>query len=59
LESIKYSPKVQMYVGKAISGSWWQTVIVKDGSFTEFETFIQQYNFSIQFALPAINTQYQ
>lgn len=59
LESIKYSPKVQMFVGKAISGSWWQTVVVKEGSFTEYETFIQQYNFSITFALPQINTQYQ
>jgi hypothetical protein len=59
LESIKYSPKVQMFTNRNISGSWWETVIVKEGTFTEFETFIQAYNFSISFALPQVNTQYQ
>jgi hypothetical protein len=59
IEAIKFSPKVQMYVGPAISGSNWQTVIVKEGSFTEYETFIHAYNFSITFALPSINIQYQ
>lgn len=59
LESIKYSPKVQIFTDRAISGNWWQTVIVKEGSFTEYETFIDQFNFSITFALPAINIQYQ
>ncbi len=59
LQSIKYSPKVQIYVGPAISGNWWQTVIVDSGSFDERETFIDAYNFSITFALPDLNVQFQ
>lgn len=59
LQSIKYSPKVQIYSGNAISGNWWQTVIVKEGSFTERETYLNAYNLSITFALPVLNTQYQ
>lgn len=56
LEALKFSPKVQIYTG---SGPKWQTVIVDAATFTEYETRIEAYNFSVVFALPEINIQTQ
>lgn len=57
LQSIKYSPKVQMLVGK--NPAKWQTVVLNTATFSEFETLNGQAPFSITFNLPSINIQTQ
>ncbi len=53
LEGIKTSPQVQMYMN---SGKW-QTVDTGAQSYTEHETFIDYYNFSVTLMLPERNLQ--
>ncbi|RYY36801.1 MAG: hypothetical protein EOP46_05070 [Sphingobacteriaceae bacterium] len=57
LQSVKYSPKVQLLVNK--SPVKWQTVVVNSATFSEYETRNGQAPFSITFNLPAINVQSQ
>lgn len=57
LQSIKYSPKVQMLMGK--NPMKWQTVVINTATFTEYETLNGQAPFSIMFNLPSINIQTQ
>jgi len=59
LQAIKYSPKVQIYIGPIVSGQQWQTVDTGTGTYTESETYIDQYSFSLTFTLPMINIQFQ
>lgn len=59
LESIRYSPKCQIFIGKAVSGAWWNTIIPDAGSFTTNETYINAYSFDMVFSLPEKNVQYQ
>ncbi|MBS7564677.1 hypothetical protein KHS38_09700 [Mucilaginibacter sp. Bleaf8] len=57
LQSIKYSPKVQMLVNK--NPVRWQTVVLNTATFAEYETRNGQAPFSITFNLPALNIQTQ
>jgi hypothetical protein len=57
LQSIKYSPKVQMLVNK--NQVKWQTVVLNTATFSEYETLNGHAPFSITFNLPAINIQTQ
>nr|WP_294796266.1 hypothetical protein [uncultured Mucilaginibacter sp.] len=57
LQSIKYSPKVQMLVNK--NPVKWQTVVLNTATFSEYETRNGQAPFSVTFNLPAINIQTQ
>lgn len=57
LQSIKYSPKVQMLLGT--DPAKWQTVVINSATFTEYETLYGQYAFSITFNMPSINIQTQ
>ncbi|MES2428945.1 MAG: hypothetical protein V4560_18335 [Bacteroidota bacterium] len=57
LQSIKYSPKVQMLIGK--SRVKWQTVVLNTATFSEYETLNGQAPFSVTFNLPSINIQTQ
>jgi hypothetical protein len=57
LQSIKYSPKVQMLVNK--NPVKWQTVVLNTATFSEYETLNGYAPFSITFNLPAINIQTQ
>ncbi|GAB2983972.1 hypothetical protein GCM10027049_21850 [Mucilaginibacter puniceus] len=57
LQSIKYSPKVQMLVNK--NPVKWQTVVLNTATFAEYETLNGYAPFSITFNLPAINIQTQ
>lgn len=57
LQSIKYSPKVQMLVGK--NPVKWQTVVLNTATFAEYETRNGQAPFSVTFNLPSINIQSQ
>jgi hypothetical protein len=57
LQSIKYSPKVQMLVNK--NPVKWQTVVLNTATFAEYETRNGQAPFSITFNLPALNVQTQ
>ncbi|MCC8409782.1 SprB repeat-containing protein [Mucilaginibacter sp. UR6-1] len=57
LQSIKYSPKVQMLVGK--NPVKWQTIVVNTATYSEYETRNGQAPFSITFNMPAINIQAQ
>ncbi|PLW89782.1 hypothetical protein, partial [Mucilaginibacter sp.] len=57
LQSIKYSPKVQMLTGR--NPVKWQTVVVNTATYSEYDTRNQQAPFSITFSLPAINVQAQ
>jgi hypothetical protein len=57
LQSIKYSPKVQMLMGK--NPVKWQTVVINTATFSEYETRNGQAPFSITFNLPGINIQTQ
>lgn len=57
LQSIKYSPKVQMLVNK--NPVKWQTVVLNTATFAEYETRNGQAPFSITFNLPSINIQSQ
>jgi len=57
LQSIKYSPKVQMMLNA--SPVQWQTVAINTATFSEYETFNGQAPFSITFNMPSINIQTQ
>lgn len=57
LQSIKYSPKVQMLLNtKPVQ---WQTVVLNTATFSEYETINGQAPFSITFNQPSINIQTQ
>jgi hypothetical protein len=57
LQSIKYSPKVQMMLNA--SPVKWQTVVLNTATFSEYETLNGQAPFSITFNQPSINIQTQ
>ena len=57
LQSIKYSPKVQMLVNK--NPVKWQTIVINTATYSEYETRNGQAPFSLTFNLPAINIQVQ
>ncbi len=57
LQSIKYSPKVQMLVNK--NPVKWQTIVLNTATFSEYETLNGQAPFSVTFNLPSINIQSQ
>lgn len=57
LQSIKYSPKVQMLVSK--NPVKWQTVVLNTATFSEYETQYGQAPFSVTFNLPGVNIQTQ
>jgi hypothetical protein len=57
LQSIKYSPKVQMLVNK--SPVKWQTIVINTATYSEYETRNGQAPFSITFNMPSINIQTQ
>ncbi|MBD1383997.1 hypothetical protein IDJ75_01815 [Mucilaginibacter rigui] len=57
LQSIKYSPKVQMLVGK--NPVKWQTIVINTATYSEYETRNGQAPFSVTFNMPGINIQVQ
>ncbi len=57
LQSIKYSPKVQMLINR--NPVKWQTVVLNTATFMEYETQYGQYAFSVTFNLPGKNAQAQ
>lgn len=57
LQSIKYSPKVQMLINK--NPVKWQTIVINTATFSEYETRNGQAPFSITFNMPSINIQTQ
>lgn len=57
LQSIKYSPKVQMLVNS--NPVKWQTIVINTATFAEYETMNGQAPFSITFNMPSINIQAQ
>lgn len=57
LQSIKYSPKVQMLVNK--NPVRWQTIVINTATYSEYETRNGQAPFSLTFNMPAINIQVQ
>ena len=57
LQSMKYSPKVQMLVSP--NPVKWKTVVLNTATFSEYETRNDVAPFSVQFNLPAINIQTQ
>lgn len=57
LQSIKYSPKVQMLVNK--NPVKWQTIVINTATYSEYETRNGQAPFSVTFNMPAINIQTQ
>jgi len=57
LQSIKYSPKVQMLISK--NPVKWQTIVLNTATFSEYETLNGQAPFSVTFNLPSINIQTQ
>ena len=57
LQSIKYSPKVQMMINA--SPVKWQTVVLNTATFSEYETLNGVAPFSITFNQPSINIQTQ
>ena len=57
LQSIKYSPKVQLLGNK--NPVKWQTVVINTATYSEYETLNGQAPFSITFNLPSINIQTQ
>jgi len=57
LQSIKYSPKVQMLVSK--NPVKWQTIVINTATYSEYETLNGQAPFSVTFNLPGINIQSQ
>lgn len=57
LQSIKYSPKVQMLINA--NPVQWQTVVLNTATFSEYETINGQAPFSITFNQPSINIQTQ
>jgi len=57
LQSIKYSPKVQMML--SAGPVQWQTVVLNTATFSEYDTFNGVAPFSITFNMPSINIQTQ
>lgn len=57
LQAIKYSPKVQLMT--QATPPKWQTVVVAPGTYTERETYIDDYSVNLTFALPSRNLQTQ
>lgn len=57
LQSIKYSPKVQMLVNK--NPVRWQTIVINTATYSEYETRNGQAPFSVTFNMPSINIQTQ
>jgi hypothetical protein len=57
LQSIKYSPKVQMLLNK--NPVKWQTIIINTATYSEYETRNGRAPFSVTFNMPAINIQTQ
>jgi hypothetical protein len=57
LQSIKYSPKVQMLVNS--NPVKWQTIVINTATFAEYETLNGQAPFSVTFNMPSINIQTQ
>jgi hypothetical protein len=57
LQSIKYSPKVQMLTGT--DPVRWQTVVINTATFAEYETLNGQAPFSVTFNMPSVNIQTQ
>jgi hypothetical protein len=57
LQSIKYSPKVQMLINK--NPVKWQTIVINTATYSEYETLNGQAPFSITFNMPSINIQTQ
>ncbi|HWD89907.1 MAG TPA: hypothetical protein VG367_17365 [Mucilaginibacter sp.] len=57
LQSIKYSPKVQMLI--STNPVKWQTVVINTATYSEYETLNGQAPFSITFNMPSINIQTQ
>lgn len=57
LQSIKYSPKVQLLVNQ--NPVKWQTIIINTATYAEYETRNGRAPFSITFNLPSINIQTQ
>jgi hypothetical protein len=57
LQSIKYSPKVQMLVNK--NPVKWQTIVINTATYSEYETLNGQAPFSVTFNMPSINIQTQ
>jgi hypothetical protein len=57
LQSIKYSPKVQMLVNR--NPVKWQTVVINTATYSEYETLNGQAPFSITFNMPSVNIQTQ
>lgn len=57
LQAIKYSPKVQMLVGR--NPVKWRTIVINTATYAEYETRNGQAPFSITFNLPGINIQTQ
>ncbi|WP_114940451.1 hypothetical protein [Mucilaginibacter endophyticus] len=57
LQSIKYSPKVQMLMNK--NPVKWQTIVINTATYSEYETRNGQAPFSITFNMPSINIQTQ
>ena len=57
LQSIKYSPKVQMLVSK--NPVKWQTIVINTATYSEYDTMNGQAPFSITFNMPSINIQTQ
>jgi len=57
LQSIKYSPRVQMLVNK--NPIRWQTIVINTATYSEYETRNGQAPFSLTFNMPSINIQTQ
>jgi hypothetical protein len=57
LQSIKYSPKVQMLINK--NPVKWQTIVINTATYSEYDTMNGQAPFSITFNMPSINIQTQ
>lgn len=57
LQSIKYSPKVQMLVSQ--NPVKWQTIVINTATYSEYDTRNGQAPFSLTFNMPPINIQTQ
>ncbi len=57
LQSIKYSPKVQMLTNK--NPVKWQTIVINTATYSEYDTMNGQAPFSVTFNMPSINIQTQ
>jgi hypothetical protein len=57
LQSIKYSPKVQMLINK--NPVKWQTIVINTATYAEYETQNGRAPFSVTFDMPSVNIQTQ